>query len=248
MKTKAIFFKTALLCIAAFFLLSSLKPEAIGTKDVIGAWSYGTASNKTVMIKTDKVFSVANYDIPGKKFISSYGGTWRINGNKLITKIEWNSKDKDQVGKEFSHDIELNNGKLLIKEKNETWNRVDDGRPGALMGAWVITGNYANDKVSKRPAPFFPRRTMKVLSGTNFHWIAYNVETKEFMNAGGGTYTTDNGKYTETVEFFTKTAESVGKVLPFQYSFVDGDWRHRGEKSTGGPMDECWSKRETLEK
>ena len=248
MKTKAIFFKTAILSITTFFLLSSLKPEAIDTKDILGAWSYGTASNKKVMIKTDKVFSVANYDIPGKKFISSYGGTWHISGNKLITKIEWNSKDKEQVGKEFSHDIALNNGKLLIKEKDETWNRVDDGKPGALMGAWIITGNYANDKVSKRPAPFFPRRTMKVLSGTNFHWIAYNVETKEFMNAGGGTYTTVNGKYTETVEFFTKTAESIGKVLPFQYSFVDGDWRHKGEKSTGGPMDECWSRRETLEK
>jgi hypothetical protein len=32
------------------------------------------------------------------------------------------------------------------------------------------------------------------------------------------------------------------------YSFVDGDWRHKGVKSTGGPMDECWSRRATLEK
>jgi hypothetical protein len=125
---------------------------------------------------------------------------------------------------------------------------VDDGKPGALMGAWVITGNYANDKVSKRPSPFLPRRTMKVLSGTQFHWVAYNVETKSFENAGGGTYSTNNGTYTENIEFFTKTAESIGKSLPFQYSFVDGDWRHKGQKSIGGPLDECWSKRETLEK
>ena len=248
MKKNSKLWTLALTGIAAIFALSSLKPAAIDAKDVIGAWSYGTAANKTVMIKTDKVFSVANYDIPGRKFISSYGGTWRIDGNKLITKIEWNSKDKDQVGKELSHDIRLNEGKLLVKEKNETWNRVDDGKPGALMGAWIITGNYANDKVSKRPSPFGSRRTMKVLSGTQFHWIAYNVETKEFTNAGGGTYTTDNGKYSENIEFFTKTAESVGKHLTFQYSFVDGDWRHKGEKSTGGPMDECWSRRETLEK
>ena len=32
------------------------------------------------------------------------------------------------------------------------------------------------------------------------------------MNAGGGTYNTTNGKYTENIEFFTKTAESVGKT------------------------------------
>lgn len=53
---------------------------------------------------------------------------------------------------------------------------------------------------------------------------------------------------TETIEFFTKTAESVGKSLAFDYSFVNGDWRHKGQKSTGGSMDECWSKRETLKK
>ncbi len=89
---------------------------------------------------------------------------------------------------------------------------------------------------------------MKVLSGKYFQWIAYNVAAKTFINAGGGTYTTANGKYTENIEFFTKTSESVGKSLAFDYSFVNGDWRHKGQKSTGGDMDECWSKRETLEK
>ena len=116
------------------------------------------------------------------------------------------------------------------------------------MGAWVITGNFTDDKVSKRANPFYPRRTMKVLSGKYFHWIAYNVADKTFLNAGGGTYTTNNGKYTENIEFFTKTPESIGKSLTFDYSFVNGDWRHKGQKSTGGSMDECWSKRETLEK
>ena len=88
---------------------------------------------------------------------------------------------------------------------------------------------------------------MKVLSGKYFQWIAYNVVTKQFFDTGCGTYTTENGKYTETIHFFTKTAASVGKVLAFDYSFVNGDWRHKGLKSTGGMMDECWSRRETLE-
>jgi hypothetical protein len=199
------------------------------------------------MINTDKIFSVATYNAPGKKFISSYGGTWRIQGNKLIQNIEWNTKDPEQVGKEISSEITLAGSKLTLTRSNETWNRIDDGKLGELTGAWIITGNYTNDKVSKRPSPFFPRRTMKVLSGTRFHWIAYNVETKQFMNAGGGSYSAYDGKYTEQIEFFTKTPESVGKTLSFQYSFVDGDWRHKGEKSTGGPLDECWSRRETLE-
>ena len=248
MRTLKTFVAIAALSTAALFVLSSSKPVIIDTKDIVGAWGYGTPENRTVMINTDKVFSVATYDVPGKKFISSYGGTWRIEGNKLIKKIEWNSKDSNQVGKEVAEDVQLAGEKLVTKQANESWTRLDDGKPGQFMGAWIITGNFRNDSVSKRSSPFYPRRTMKVLSGKYFHWIAYNVATKSFMNAGGGTYTTANGKYTENIEFFTKTAESVGKSLAFDYSFVNGDWRHKGEKSTGGAMDECWSKRETLEK
>ena len=248
MKRTVSFCMTIGLSLVIVLFLSSLNTITIDTKDVIGAWGYGPAENRTVMITTEKIFSVATYDVPGKKFISSYGGTWRVEGNKLIKKIEWNSKDTAQVGKEISQEVQLTNGKLVIPQTNQTWSRLDDGKPGALMGAWIITGTYNNDSVSKRPSPFCPRRTMKVLSGKYFQWIAYNVNTKAFMNAGGGTYTTANGKYTENIEFFTKTSESVGKSLVFDYSFVNGDWRHKGQKSTGGPMDECWSRRETLEK
>jgi hypothetical protein len=233
---------------ALLLLLSSLKPVTIDTKDIVGAWEYGPAQNRTVMINTDKIFSVATYDIPGKKFISSYGGTWRMDGNKMVKKIEWNSKDSLQVDKEISEDVQLSTKALIIQQTKETWKRLDDGKPGELMGAWIITGNFKNDTAAKRSSPFYPRRTMKILSGKYFQWIAYNVATKTFMNAGGGTYTTADGKYTENIEFFTKTAESVGKTLVFDYSFINGDWRHRGQKSTGGEMDECWSKRETLEK
>ena len=248
MKTLFQFSSFLAIGILGVLVLTSLKYAPVESKDLIGAWEYGTSTNKTVMIKTDKVFSVATYDFTGKKFISSYGGTWKVDGNNIVTKIEWNSLNKEQVNKELSYEAQLLGGKLLNKTKNETWSRVDDGKPGVLMGAWIITGNFADDKASKRAAPFYPKRTMKILSGTRFHWIAYNIETKEFTNAGGGSYTTENGKYTENIEFFTKTAESVGKSLSFQYSFVNGDWRHKGEKSTGGPIDECWSRREILEK
>lgn len=237
-----------LVLLAVTILFVSFSPKAIDPKDLIGAWSFGTETNKTVMIVTDHVFSVANYDIPGKKMISSYGGSWKIDKNIVTGKIEWNSEDSTQVGQEFTNEPQLKDGKLILQNINETWNRLDDGKPGALQGAWIITGNYRNDSAMKRANPFYPRRTMKILSGKYFHWIAYNVVTKQFMNAGGGTYTTVNGKYTENIEFFTKTSASVGKILSFDYSFVNGDWRHRGEKSTGGAMDECWSKRETFEK
>lgn len=209
-------------------LFLSLQALAISTKDLVGAWAYGPANERTVMVTTDKIFSVATYDLPGKKFISSYGGTWQVEGNTLRLKQELNSADPEQVGQESSHPVQLTKGKLLIKDKNETFTRLDQGKPDPLAGAWIITGNFKDDQVSKRANPFHPRRTMKILSGNHFHWIAYNVETKQFMNAGGGTYSTTNDQYTEKIDFFTKTPESVGKKVSFGYSFVNGDWRHKG--------------------
>ncbi len=218
------------------------------TRLLTGAWSAGTPENQTIAIYSGNVFAIANYDITGKKFLSSYGGTWKVEGKQLIRKIEWNSMDSSTVGTEMRSDIKLSAKKLNIPSLKENFERMDDGTPGELAGAWIISGNFINDKASKRANPFYPRRTMKVLSGKYFHWIAYNVATKQFLNAGGGTYTTVNGKYTENIHFFTKTSESIGKSLEFNYSFIDGEWRHQGQKSTGGAMDECWTKREILEK
>lgn len=240
-----------LACLLASMVLTSaftILNKEPAAPDLKGAWGFQQGALKNVMIFSGNVFSVASYDVQQKTFAGSYGGTWRIDGDKLIRKIEWHSKDSAQVGQDWSHHIQLNNTHLSVVSASEKWERLDDGGPGALAGVWVITGNFTNDKVSKRPNPFYPRRTMKVLSGKYFHWIAYNVAGKQFINAGGGTYTTIGDKYTENIEFFTKTPESVGKSLTFDYSFVDGDWRHRGQKSTGGAMDECWTKRELLEK
>ncbi len=239
---------TAIIGIAALFLFS-FKPVPYYQNDnpLKGAWGYHSPEGETVMICTDHVFAIATYDFAGKKLIRSTGGSLKLVKGHLVRKIEWDSKDSTEVGHETEYDFQVTGNTLTIADHSK-WERLDDGKPGALEGAWVITGNYNNDKVSKRPNPFYPRRTMKVLSGKYFHWIAYNVATKQFLNAGGGKYTTENGRYTEEIEFFTKTPESIGKKLQFSYAFVDGDWRHKGEKSTGGPLDECWSRRETLEK
>ncbi len=226
----------------------SFHPSAKLKEGLVGAWGYSANGDRTVMIYAGNVFSVASYDVGAKKFNGAYGGTWRVEGDKLWRKIEWDSIDSAQVGREISSDIHMQSDILSLSGSSERWSRLDDGGPGALSGVWVITGNFINDKATKRSSPFYPRRTMKILSGKYFHWVAYNVASRQFLNAGGGTYTTVDGKYTENIGFFTKTAESIGKTLVFDYSFVDGDWRHRGQKSTGGAMDECWSKRETLEK
>lgn len=228
-------------------LILSFTNKNYKEQNIQGAWRFTEGKEQTVIIITPHIFSSATYNLEEKKFISSYGGSYIINGSQLMLKTEWNSLDSAKVGTDWNSTFTTSKNQLSLNGLPKKLERLDDGTPGALAGAWIITGSYSNDQVSKRRSPFFPRRTMKILSGKHFQWIAYNVVTKQFIDTGGGTYTTENGKYTETIHFFTKTAESVGKSLSFEYSFVDGDWRHKGQKSTGGPLDECWTKREVLE-
>jgi hypothetical protein len=88
-----------------------------------------------------------------------------------------------------------------------------------------------------------PRKTMKILSGTRFQWIAYNTETKKFMGTGGGTYTTKNGNYNENIEFFSRDNSKSGLKLKFDYEIIDNQWNHKGFSSKGDPLHEIWISR-----
>lgn len=228
-------------------LLFSFTNKKKNSQAIQGAWRYTEGKEQTVIIITPNIFSSATYNLEEKKFIASYGGSWTMTGNQLTLKTEWNSTDSNKVGTDWSSTVNIANNQLTLTGLPKKLDRLDDGTASVLVGEWIISGSYNNDQVVKRKNPFYPRRTMKVLSGKHFQWVAYNVVTKQFIDTGGGTYTTDNGKYTETIHFFTKTAESVGKTVSFNYSFEKGEWRHRGQKSTGGPLDECWTRRDIFE-
>ena len=227
------------------FILMILPFISLGQQaSFLGAWGLEDANGKITVLLTEHLFSLNRYHITEKKFLGSEGGTWRKVGNELLLTYEWSSPDTSKVGKEFKTSIRLSKSELRLGLFTQSLKKLDSGSPGALVGEWIISGNYVNDVVSKRPNPFYPRRTMKILTGNHFQWIAFNVKTKEFFGTGGGTYkTSSDGKYVETIEFFTKAASSIGKSVAFDYSFKDGDWRHKGQKSTGGPLDECWTPR-----
>lgn len=226
------------------FILLILPLISLGQQaSMKGAWGLENSFGQTVLLITDQVFSLTQYNFNEKKFISAEGGTWRSEGNEIWLAYDWSSKDTSKVGKEIKVSISFSSDRLNLGLVDQPLKKLDQGKPGALQGEWIISGNYTNDVVSKRSSPFFPRRTMKILTGNHFQWIAFNVKTKEFFGTGGGTYTAVEGKYVESIQFFTKAVTSIGKRVEFDYSFLDGDWRHKGQKSTGGPLDECWTPR-----
>ncbi|MEK6780838.1 MAG: membrane or secreted protein [Bacteroidota bacterium] len=232
--------------LSLFLLVNSACPAQIHT--LIGAWESGPDENHITMIVAEHYFSAAVYNKKNNTYMGTCGGAWRIEKNQFLEVHEFNTMKPDWVGVEHRSEVMLKNDKLYFKtsERTEEFSMIDNGRPGELLGAWLITGRMTDQGMEKRTPG--PRKTMKILSGTRFQWIAYNTETKEFFGTGGGSYTTEHGKYTENIEFFSRDNSRVGAKLQFDFSLVDGDWRHKGLSSKGDPIDEVWSKREKIEK
>ena len=221
---------------------------AMQSQSVIGAWEQiHTAENgeqvKSVVIFSEGYQVISVYDATTGKFISSNGGTWSLDGDTMTEKVEFDTVNSERVGAEVSFDITVNDSILSIVGSPMKLKRIDTGVPGKLQGAWLMSGRIRDGKTQERDTSR-PRKTMKILSGTRFQWIAYNTETKEFMGTGGGTYTTIDGEYTENIHFFSRDDSRVGASLQFKYDLVDGNWHHSGLSSKGDPIHEIWSVRE----
>lgn len=214
----------------------------LDAKELIGAWQMeSNEPGEIVAILADGYFAVTVYDLENKNFVTTVGGSWQLDGNTYQRKLEFNSGEPSKVGTQESFVISLIDDKVVFTESGDTWVRIDAGDPGALAGAWLITGRERNGEMTSRTPG--PRKTMKILSGTRFQWIAYNTETAAFSGTGGGTYTTEKGKYVENLEFFSRDSARVGAELEFDFELKGGDWHHKGKSSKGDPIYEVWSLR-----
>ena len=182
------------------------------------------------------------YSKKGKKFIETRGGTYRINGSQLNIAVEFDTKNKEQTGQSLSYSFLVKGNELTIdfNGKKITYKRIDDGS-APLTGVWHITGRLQEGKV----VPIHrtgTRKTLKILSGTRFQWVAIDPGTKEFFGTGGGVYEFGNGKYTEHIEFFSRDSSRVGASLTFDGKLENGEWHHSGLSSRGDKIYEIWSR------
>ena len=213
----------------------------------IGAWEryYEDESGtkiKSVVIFSEKFQSIVMFNAESGEFIYTNGGTWELNENMMTEKVEFDTANSERVGDIVIFKVEISNNKLVLPDANWNFTRIDDGTPGDLDGAWLMSGRYRNGEKQMRSTDR-PRKTMKILSGTRFQWIAFDTEKKEFKGTGGGIYTTLNGKYFEKIEFFSRDDTRVGMNLEFNYNLENGEWNHKGKTSKGDPLHEIWIKR-----
>ncbi|EMR03123.1 hypothetical protein ADICEAN_01724 [Cesiribacter andamanensis AMV16] len=219
-------------------------PQTGNTASLVGAWEATMPENtKALWIMDDDYFARTYYKADPAEFIGTEGGKWsrQADGTLLIT-WEFNTNDPGKVG--TTERMPINPRGQYLETASASWKRLDDGTPGALRGAWLITGRQLDGTMNTMTPG--ARKTMKILSGTRFQWIAYNSETGEFGGTGGGAYTTEGDTYTEHIHFFSRDNSRVGASLSFPYELKEGKWHHRGKSSKGDPIYEIWSSRQSL--
>jgi hypothetical protein len=204
-----------------------------------GAWKLQNGPVEQVLIFNDGYFMHTAFDKSKKQLIRTRGGAYKYSNSQLDATIEFSPNFKEEIGQTKKYSLSINKDRLAsdINGKKEVWTMLDNGK-GPMVGTWRSAGRMQDGKVVLNPPR--ARKTFKILSGSRFQWAAINAETKEFFGTGGGSYTYADGKYTETLDFFTKDSTRVGASLTFDGK-VDGDlWHHSGLSSQGAKMYEIW--------
>jgi hypothetical protein len=212
--------------------------SSLTSKDLVGAWEL-EGDPKHVLIMTPNYWSLAAFT--PDKFVSTRGGTYTIEKDSTaLATIQFDSAEPQQVGQELQFQLHLENNTLQITpsgDSTQTWTRLDHAE-SPLAGVWRINGRHVNGTLQEMPLR--ARRTLKILSGTRFQWVAINIETGEFSGTGGGTFTFENGRYVEKIDFFSRDNSRVGAELSFGGEVSGDTWRHHGLSSRGDPIDERW--------
>ncbi|MEO7316016.1 MAG: hypothetical protein ABIW47_12575 [Ginsengibacter sp.] len=205
-----------------------------------GAWILREGENNIVLLLKDGYFTFTEYS--NHTFINSWGGPFTVSGNNIKIKKEFDAQHNEETGTVMQLSFSDKNGQLTIKTENHStvYTRLDDGK-APLAGVWKITGREQDGKLIDIHQTG-PRKTLKMLTGGWFQWFAINPETKQFSGTGGGSYTFEDGKYTENILFFSRDSSRIGAKLEFDGKLVDGKWHHSGLSSKGDKIYEVWGR------
>lgn len=243
--------KVTALLISLLLLISAKNKENNLTINALeGAWEMeipgGQAGDmRTIMTLQAPYVFISIFNLEAKEFYGSQGGMVELLGNTIKYTVEFHTTDSNEIGKEYEIITELKRNQMIatievngVKE-SVAYTRIDAGNSD-LAGSWRITDRMRDGEM--QAMRLGSRKTIKMITGTRFQWVAFDPSSKSFSGTGGGSVTLENGKYTEHIEFFSRNADRVGASLTFDYE-VDGDkWIHSGLSSSGSPIKEIWTR------
>lgn len=224
---------TAILTVSTFVLQA---------QKLTGAWELKMGQNEVIILMTGSYLTYSMYNDNAKTFSQTWGGPYRSNGSQTVIDVEFSSNNVDEVGKTKTLKMRMV-GNDILKINSLTFRRIDSSDETPLAGGWQIS-QRATPAGEMKPMKPGARKTLKILTGTRFQWIAMNTETGVFSGTGGGTYTLESGIYTEQIQFFSKDGSRVGASLSFNAEVSDTEWLHSGKSSKGKSIKEVWSKTE----
>lgn len=229
-----------------FTLFTILFTSTFFAQALEGAWQLThengeLVTNKEVIaIYQDGYFALGAKEAGTDTFLYASGGEYELKGKTYYETQDFNSKSPQRIGNKMAFALKLNEDQMELTSgsSSQNWQKLPVHRD-ALTRAWVITGRERDGTMNTMTPG--DRRTVKILSGGRFQWIAFNSATKEFSGTGGGTYVAADGMYTENITFFSRDNSRVGASLQFHYEVKDGKWHHKGKSSKGDPIYEIWS-------
>ena len=227
-------------------LFSILITSSFFAQSMEGSWQLThengemLTKNEVIAIYQDGYFAVGAKEARTNKFLFAYGGEYSFKGRSYSETQDFNTRSPQRVGKTMDFKATLKDDQLELSSggHTQTWQRRSS-KTDALTRNWVITGRERDNKMNTMTPG--DRRTIKILSGGHFQWVAFNSAAKEFSGTGGGTYSVNNDTYTEHITFFSRDDSRVGASLQFQFEVKEGQWHHKGNSSKGDPIYEIWS-------
>lgn len=219
-------------------LISAFRPQQ--TNPLAGTWRSQDGGKTTLITIADGYLMQTTYE--PARFIATRGGPYKQEAGQLRITSEFDTADSSRVGQSDAYRMNLRDDLLTLTSAsgNQTFSRMIESQT-ALTGLWRITARTVPGGQRTAMARG-ARKTIKLLTGSRFQWVALNPETKQFFGTGGGTYTLSGGKYTESIDFFSRDNSRTGRSLTFGAAINGDEWHHTGQSSTGGAVDEIWSR------
>ena len=113
-----------LACILLTFTIKAQSP--------IGAWeAISIAENgdeiKSIVIFAEDYQVLSRYNETTGKFMHTNGGTWTLDGDIMTEKVEFDTKNSENVGTEVSFKVALTDSTIQIVGSDMKLNRIDYG-------------------------------------------------------------------------------------------------------------------------
>lgn len=193
---------------------------------------------------SDTYAVVVEFETGPARFIKTYGGFYTQQDGVLRIDLEFNSDFPADGKKAYELPFSRGQGGLVVNFEATSGVVLEALAPlkQDLDGSWLFAAR-GPDTGQERRGEASSRKTLKYLQNGTFQWIAYDTADMGFHGTGGGSYTAEDGKYTEHIEYFSRDDSRVGATLSFDYVLKGNDWYHTGKSSKGDPMFEIWARR-----